>query len=110
MREDNMTVEEFLRTYEIETDGLNYKSKRQLLKMIISHHKVDKDLEDLKYSKIPSEEKTPESRTEFVTRINNLDIKIINAVGYIAQINAIQKEERKLKRQNTLKKIFGKRN
>jgi len=88
---------------------LNLSEKLQLLRKIISHHKVDKDLEDLKFSKTPAEEKTPEVKSEFVSRINNLDVRIINAVGYIAQINAIQKAERKLKRKKTFQKIFGKR-
>ena len=80
------------------------KEKIKVLRNIILHHKVDKDLVDLRYSKVPKEAKTLETRNEFISSIDNLDIRIMNATGYI---RSIQKEKRKLKRKQAFCKVLG---
>lgn len=101
------SLENFLKEYDIDEKSLTDKEKIKVLKNIILHHKVDKDLTDLKYSKMPVEEKTKETRNEFVNSIDNLDIRIMNATGYILLIKSIQKEERKLKRKQAFCKVLG---
>ena len=101
------TLDEFLKEYEIDAESLTDKEKIKVLRNIILHHTVDKDLVELKYSKVPKEAKTLETRNEFISNINNLDIKMMNATGYILSIKSIQKEKRKLKRKQTFCKVLG---
>lgn len=101
------TLDEFLKEYDIDAKSLTDKEKIKVLKNIILHHTVDKDLVELKYSKVPKEAKTLETRNEFISSINNLDIKMMNATGYILSIRSIQKEKRKLKRKQVIYKVLG---
>lgn len=101
------TLDEFLKEYEIDAESLTDKEKVKVLRNIILHHKVDKDLVDLRYSKVPKESKTLETRNEFISSIDNLDIRIMNATGYILSIRSIQKEKRKLKRKQAFCKVLG---
>ena len=101
------TLDEFLKEYEIDAKSLTDKEKIKVLRNIILHHTVDKDLVELKYSKVPKEANTLETRNEFISSINNLDIKMMNATGYILSIKSIQKEKRKLKRKQTFCKVLG---
>ena len=101
------TLDEFLKEYEIDAESLTDKEKVKVLRNIILHHTVDKDLVELKYSKVPKEAKTLETRNEFISSINNLDIKMMNATGYILSIRSIQKEKRKLKRKQAFCKVLG---
>ncbi len=50
---------------------------------------------------------TLETRDEFISSIDNLDIRIMNATGYILSIRSIQKEKRKLKRKQAFCKVLG---
>ena len=61
--------EEKERKYREEKD--KHDEKIKVLKNIILHHTVDKDLVELKYSKVPKEAKTLETRNEFISSINN---------------------------------------
>lgn len=101
------TLDEFLKEYDIDAESLTDKEKIKVLRNIILHHKVDKDLVDLRYSKVSKEAKTVETRNEFISSIDNLDIRIMNATGYIILIKSIQKEERKLKRKQAFCKVLG---
>lgn len=101
------TLDEFLKEYDIDAENLTDKEKIKVLRNIILHHKVDKDLVDLRYSKVPKEAKTRETRNEFINSIDNLDIRIMNATGYILSIKSIQKEQRKLKRKQLFCKVLG---
>ena len=46
------TLGEFLKEYEIDAKSLTDKEKIKVLRNIILHHTVDKDLVELKYSKV----------------------------------------------------------
>ena len=106
MLQTEMTLSEFLENYGIKEEGLTSKEKLQILRQIILSHKVDKDLTDFSYSQKEVSEKTDEVIKEYVSTINNLDVKIISAMGYIVKIREIQKEERLQKRKQVIQKIF----
>ena len=101
------TLDEFLKEYDIDAKSLTDKEKIKVLRNIILPHTVDKDLVALKYSKVPKAATTLETRNDFISSINNLDIKMMNATGYILSIRSIQKEKRKLKRKQAFYKVLG---
>jgi len=110
MEEDTMLpLEEFLKEYDINVEGLELTSKEKLemVKKVIFKLRVDRDWEDLVYSKKPQDEKNVDTRNEYVNKINNLDIRIMNATGYGLMLKAIIKEERKLKRKESFQKVMS---
>jgi len=102
-----LPLDEFLKIYGFEGE-FTEKEKFQILGRIIDYHEVDKDWEDLKYSKIPDTDKTSHMKDEYASTIRNLDIKIMNAKRYYYILDAKFKKERKLKRKQVFQKVLGK--
>ena len=92
---DTITLEVLFKNYGYEVTGLTEKEKIKLLKDIIFKIKIEKDYEELKFSKLP-EPKTTNDISEYVSKINNLDCDYKNAIEYIACVKKVYKENRKL--------------
>ena len=109
--EDNvmLTLEEYLKEYDINIEEmeLTNKEKLEIVKNLFIKLKADRDWEDYKHSQKTEEEKTEEEKQEYVNKISNLDVRIINANYYRIVLKAIIKEERKLKRKQVLQKVIG---
>ncbi len=101
-----LSLEEFLQKYGFNASSLTTKEKLKVLKQMYFTNGVDRDWEELKYSKIDVEHKTEEAKTEFVTTIENLEIDRCNILSQIVFIKRFQKEERKLQRKRNVQKVL----
>lgn len=104
MEEDTLlSLDIFLEEYGFEKD-LSNKEKIKILKQIIVTVGVGKDLEELRFSN--NKEKEIDKDKEYFNKINNLDLIQMQAQGYIIRIKRLERENRKLKRKQSLQKIM----
>lgn len=101
-------LKEFLESYGFDVSILSDKEKIKILKNIYFNASIEKDLEELKFSKKP-EPRNDEDIREYMSNISNLDVDQRNAQIHILMIKEICKENRKLKRKKSLQKLFGKK-
>ena len=80
------------------------KGKLEMLKNIVFNEKTNLDIIDIRNAK--AKEEGSANSNEYLGRITNIHINIHNALYYIANIKAIIKEDKKLKRKAAIKKIF----
>lgn len=102
-----ITLEEFLQEYKIEYDSLSEKDKLKILRNIVCNCKIDKDWLEIQYTNHKDI-----SEQEFVSEFRNIELKQMQAQGFIFQINNLQREYKKEKRKETrqkIKSIFSKK-
>lgn len=101
-----MSLEEFFEKYNLDAKVLTDKEQLKALKDIVFYNSVDKELEEMRYSKIPQENKTKELTEEHLNRIHNFELNEMNAQKNIILIKVIRKEKRKLKRKESFQKVI----
>lgn len=100
VRDNNIiTLEVLFENYGYEVTGLTEKEKLKLLKDIIFKIKIEKDYEELKFSKLP-EPKTNEDISNYISKIKNLDCDYEYAIEHIACVKKVYKENRKLNKKS----------
>ena len=98
----DLKVDNFLKENGFDSENLTLKQKKRILKNILFINDVDRDYLDLKHEHNPNSE----SRDEYVTKVQNLDIKKIEIIGNMLIVTKLQKENRKLKRKETFQKVM----
>lgn len=109
MEENTMlSIDEYLKELgiEIEIENLTDKEKIKFLREVLLRYGVDRDIEELKFSKMSQDEKTEETRNQYIKKINNLEVEMLNIQRYIGMIRYVQKEKRKLKMKQTFQKAI----
>lgn len=105
---DNIELETLLKNYGFESSNLTEKEKLKLLRDIIFKIKLEKDYEEIRFSKLP-EPKAENDISEYISKINNLEFEQKNALIHILNIKKMYKENRKLDRKKKFQKLFGKK-
>lgn len=103
-----LPLKDFLQKYGFDESNLTTKEKLKILKQIYLTNDVASDWEELKYSKMTSEGENniKELESQFITKMDNLDIEKCNIQRYIGFVKTIQKEERRVKRKENLQKLL----
>lgn len=104
---EEKTLKEYLDEYNVNIEHLTDKEIITVLNRIVFFHKIDKDWEELIFSKIPEDTKTIEKKDEYVNKIHNLDIRIISALEYKEIIKMKIKQDKKQKRKDNFQKVLS---
>ncbi len=108
MEEQLLKLKEYLKDYTVDVESLTDKELLQILKRMIFNYKVDKDWEELLYTKMPENGKTEEAKLAYTEKMQNLDVKIVKAMSYKEFIKFKINRDKKQKRKETFQKVLSK--